>query len=144
MRLPTVSGYAPAVEKEHRWLPVLAQSLPVPVPGPLAMGLPGEGYPFTWSIRRWLDGEPPRREPNADLSGLALDVVEFINALQDIDPTGGPQAGSHSFYRGVSLANYNAETRHALDALTGRIQPYRLDPRHQHRPTGSGSQHAGD
>ncbi|MGH3830550.1 MAG: aminoglycoside phosphotransferase family protein [Pseudonocardiaceae bacterium] len=123
VRLPTASGYAPAVEKEHRWLPVLAQSLPVPVPVPLAMGRPGEGYPFTWSVRRWLDGEPPRREPSVDLSGLALDVAKFINALQGIDPTGGPQAGSHSFYRGASLANYDVETRRVLDTLTGRIDP---------------------
>src|SRR2546422_526333 len=56
VRLPTAVGYTPAIDKEDRWLPILAPSLPVPVPKPLAKGAPGEGYPFSWSIRGWLDG----------------------------------------------------------------------------------------
>jgi aminoglycoside phosphotransferase (APT) family kinase protein len=51
VRLPTAAHYVPAVDKEHRWLPILAGSLPVPVPTPLAVGQPGEGYPFPWSVR---------------------------------------------------------------------------------------------
>src|SRR5436309_2014011 len=35
VRLPTHASYAPAVAKEHRWLPVLAPRLPVPIPVPL-------------------------------------------------------------------------------------------------------------
>lgn len=58
VRLPTHESYVPAVDKEQRWLPVLAPRLPVPIPTPLAKGAPGEGYPFSWSIRRWLSGEP--------------------------------------------------------------------------------------
>ncbi|MDQ2846769.1 MAG: aminoglycoside phosphotransferase family protein [Actinomycetota bacterium] len=121
VRLPTASGYAPAVHKEHRWLPVLAPSLPVPVPVPLAKGAPGAGYPFAWSVRRWLDGEPALTASIADLPALATDVARFLVALQGIDPTGGPQAGEHTFYRGAPLAHYDAETRHALGALAARI-----------------------
>ena len=40
-------------------LPVLARSLPVPGPVPLAAGHPGEGYPFPWSVRGWLGGHDP-------------------------------------------------------------------------------------
>nr|WP_281355155.1 hypothetical protein [Phytoactinopolyspora limicola] len=35
-RLPTAAEYALAVEKEHRWLPVLAPALPLEIPVPLA------------------------------------------------------------------------------------------------------------
>ncbi|NED94052.1 aminoglycoside phosphotransferase family protein [Phytoactinopolyspora alkaliphila] len=56
VRLPTAEAYAPAVEKEDRWLPLLAPALPVPIPVPLAKGAPGEDFPFSWSVRRWLDG----------------------------------------------------------------------------------------
>src|SRR2546430_9115625 len=43
VRLPTAASYAPAVEKEDRWLPILAPSLPVAVPTPVATGRPREG-----------------------------------------------------------------------------------------------------
>jgi aminoglycoside phosphotransferase (APT) family kinase protein len=42
-------------------------------------------------------------------------------ALQNIDSTGGPVAGPHSFYRGGALATYDGETRRALAALEGKI-----------------------
>jgi aminoglycoside phosphotransferase (APT) family kinase protein len=32
VRLPSADGYVPQVEKEHRWLPVLAPQLPRPIP----------------------------------------------------------------------------------------------------------------
>ena len=46
VRLPRIGWAVAAVEKEHRWLPVLAPACPSPVPAPLAMGEPGEGYPW--------------------------------------------------------------------------------------------------
>lgn len=121
VRLPTHEMYAPAVDKEHRWLPVLAPLLPVPIPVPLAKGAPGEGYPFSWSIRRWLDGEPASRDRVDDLPGLAASVAEFILALQRIDAIGGPPAGRHSFFRGAAPTSYDEKTRRCLAALSGRI-----------------------
>jgi aminoglycoside phosphotransferase (APT) family kinase protein len=56
LRLPSAAPYALQVEKEHRWLPELAPHLPLPIPVPLAKGAPAEGYPFTWSVYRWLLG----------------------------------------------------------------------------------------
>ena len=120
VRMPTASGYVPAVEKENRWLPLLAPHLPVPVPVPVATGLPAEGYPFPWSIRRWLAGEPVTRA-NANLTGIAESVAEFVLALQRIDATGGPAAGAHSFYRGCSPVYYDDETRAAIASNAGVI-----------------------
>ncbi|WP_399098845.1 phosphotransferase [Streptomyces sp. 11x1] len=37
--------------------PSLARHVPLPVPEPVAVGAPGAGYPFPWSVRRWLPGE---------------------------------------------------------------------------------------
>ncbi|GAA0433565.1 aminoglycoside phosphotransferase [Acrocarpospora corrugata] len=124
-RLPTAAGYAPAVDKEHRWLPVLAPSLPVAIPEPVAKGFPGEGYPFNWSIRGWLDGETASLDRIDDLPEFATSVAGFIVALQRIDTTGGPAAGEHSFYRGVSPAHYDDETRRTLAVLDGRIDTAR-------------------
>lgn len=125
VRLPTAEHYVPAVAKEHRWLPVLAPSLPVPVPESLAKGVPGEGYPFEWSVRRWLDGRTASEYTIDDLPGFAVSIAEFILALQRIDASDGPRAGAHSFYRGAAPGHYDDETRRALAALTGRIDTRR-------------------
>jgi aminoglycoside phosphotransferase (APT) family kinase protein len=121
VRLPTAASYALAVDKEDRWLPILAPSLPVAIPVPLAKGVSGEGYPFGWSIRRWLAGATAGVDRIADLPGFAAAVAEFIVALQRVDATGGPRAGAHSFYRGASPAHYDEETRRSLAVLDGRI-----------------------
>jgi aminoglycoside phosphotransferase (APT) family kinase protein len=120
-RLPTAAGYVPAVAKENEWLPRLAPALPVAVPPILAMGAPGEGYPFPWSVRGWLPGEPVDPDRIDDLSGFAVSVAGFIRALQRCDTAGGPPAGEHSWYRGTSPAYYDDETRRCLVALEGRV-----------------------
>ena len=57
VRLPSAATYALQVEKEQRWLPRLAPLLPLPIPAPVAMGKPAEGFPWPWSIYRWIDGD---------------------------------------------------------------------------------------
>ncbi|MDT0341213.1 aminoglycoside phosphotransferase family protein [Streptomyces litchfieldiae] len=125
VRLPTAEGYAPAVAKEHRWLPELAPALPLPIPRIIARGVPGEGYPFDWSVRGWLDGDVATPERIDDMADFASAVAEFVLALQRVDATGGPGAGAHSFYRGASPAHYDDWTRRALAALDGRVDTAR-------------------
>jgi aminoglycoside phosphotransferase (APT) family kinase protein len=121
VRLPSAEGYAAQVGKEHRWLPRLAPHLPLPIPVPLAMGVPSDKYPWPWSVYRWLDGEAATIENIADLRQFAISLAQFLTALYRIDPTGGPPAGPHSFYRGGPLMVYDAETRQAIVALRGQI-----------------------
>ncbi|WLQ42524.1 aminoglycoside phosphotransferase family protein [Streptomyces laculatispora] len=121
VRLPTAAGYVPAVTKEHHWLPRLAPSLPVAVPPVLALGAPGEGYPYPWSVRRWLRGETAGPDRIDGLSRFAVSVAEFLLALQRCDASDGPLAGAHSWYRGASPAHYDEETRRCLTALKGRV-----------------------
>jgi aminoglycoside phosphotransferase (APT) family kinase protein len=124
VRLPSAAAYAAQVEKEHRWLPRLAPLLPLPIPAPLAMGEPAGGYPWKWSIYRWLHGDIAAPERIADLRDFATSLAQFLIALQRIDPTGGPSPGLHNFHRGGPLTTYDAETRHAIAALEGRINVY--------------------
>ena len=121
VRLPSAEGYTSQVEKEHRWLPILAPQLPLPIPVPLALGRPGEGFPWHWSIYRWLEGETASIERIDDINAFATGLAHFLAALQRIDPTDGPPPGPHNFYRGGSLMVYDAETRHAIAALDGTI-----------------------
>lgn len=121
VRLPSAAAYALQVEKEHHWLPRLAPHLPLPIPVPLAMGQPADGYPWHWSVYRWLDGEVASIECIADLRQFAIDLAEFLVALYRIDATGGPPPGPQNFYRGGSLTVYDDETRQAIAALEGAI-----------------------
>jgi aminoglycoside phosphotransferase (APT) family kinase protein len=109
------------VEKEQHWLPRLAPLLPLPIPVPMAMGEPAEGYPWHWSIYRWLDGEVATIERIADLRQFATALANFLVALQRADAAGGPPPGQHNFFRGGPLTVYDGETRQALDALDGKI-----------------------
>lgn len=120
-RLPTHSSYVAAVDKEHQWLPVLGPHLPVEIPEAVGKGAPGEGYPYPWAIRRWIPGATASAETIADLDEFARSIAAFILALQDVDATGGPLAGAHSFHRGAPPEYYHDETLEALAVLKGRI-----------------------
>lgn len=121
VRLPSAKAYSGQVEKEHRWLPWLAPHLPLPIPIPVALGVPANGYPWHWSVCRWLDGENAAVERIEDMNQLAAALARFLAALQRIDPSGGPPPGQHNFFRGASPAVYDTETRNAIAALHGRI-----------------------
>jgi aminoglycoside phosphotransferase (APT) family kinase protein len=124
VRLPRIHWADVSVDKEYRWLPRLAPLLPVAIPVPLARGAPalGEGYPWHWSVYRWLDGENPTVDDRGvsdhlgDAPGLATDLASFIAALQRIDPMGAPPAG-----RGAPLATRDVPTRAAIEALRGAV-----------------------
>lgn len=121
VRLPSAVGYAPQVAKEHCWLPYLAPHLPLPIPVPLAQGVPSNDYPWHWSIYPWIEGENATIERIADLPQFAITLAQFLAALQRIDATAGPVAGQHSAFRGGPLATYDAETRSAIAALDNQI-----------------------
>ena len=121
VRLPSADRYALQVDKEHRWLPILAPRLPLPIPKPLARGVPGNGFPRPWSIYRWLGGEPASVESITDLVAFASDLADFLAAMYRIDPAGGPPPGSHNFFRGGPLTTYDAEARNAISVLGDEI-----------------------
>ena len=121
VRMPSAPEYAAQVEKEQKWLPILAPLLPLPIPTPLAMGKPAEGYPWCFSIYRYLEGESAASAFISDLSEVAKKLAEFLIALQRIDPSDGPLPGPHSFYRGGALATYDEECAQALLALKDEI-----------------------
>ncbi len=122
VRLPRRMDAALQVEKESLWLPRLAPYLPLAIPVPLALGIPAAGYPFHWSVCRWLSGEDAVSSPVTDLHEAAISLSRFISALQKTDITGGPPPGTHNFFRGASLASRDAQTRAAIESLNGIIE----------------------
>jgi aminoglycoside phosphotransferase (APT) family kinase protein len=121
VRLPSAARYAEQAAKEQRWLPRLAPMLPLRVPVPIALGEPGEGYPWPWSVQQWLEGDAATLGRLGDLRRLAADLGQFLVALQRIPAQDGPAAGAHSFFRGGPLRTYDTEMRQCLVALRAAL-----------------------
>ncbi|WP_246257816.1 aminoglycoside phosphotransferase family protein [Amycolatopsis anabasis] len=116
VRLPRIPGAAKGVAAEQKWVPLLAPHLPVAMPTPVACGGPGEGYPYPWTVCRWLPGANPAVDDLASPEQLAADLAAFITALRRVDPAGAPSSS-----RGVPLATRDKPTRAAIAASEGLI-----------------------
>jgi len=119
VRLPRIADAEASMEKEQRWLPVLAPQLPLSIPTLLASGTPGEGYPFPWSVFRWLDGENATIERVRDLNEFAITLAQVITSLQQIHASDGPRPERGE--RGAPLAERDAAVRAAIMALNGVV-----------------------
>lgn len=125
-RLPRLDRTVATLEKERRWLPRLAPQLPLAVPIPLADGAPGDGYPFPWSVYRWLSGEDATVSRVSDERRLATDLAKFVSALQRVDPEDGPEPGEHNFFRGCPLEQRDAGTRASIASLASTLDAGRV------------------
>ncbi|MGV9284901.1 aminoglycoside phosphotransferase family protein [Streptomyces sp. NPDC003730] len=112
VRLPLVRGGVADVTTEREWLPRLAPLLPTAVPEVLGSGAPAEGYPWPWSVYRWLPGELPEAGALTDPESLAADLAAFVAAMRSVALPDPPNA-----YRGGPLATLDEPTRAALAAL---------------------------
>ncbi len=120
VRLPRIDWALSQIDKEHEWMPRFAPHLPLTIPIPLAKGKPDEGYPYHWSVYKWLEGENASIDQIIDPCQTAIELAQFITALQQIDTTGGPLAAEHNL-RGVPLKTRDKVTRESIAALKGKI-----------------------
>lgn len=122
-RMPRIEWATDQADSDQRWLPLLARYLPLAVPAPLAVGEPGEGYPWRWTVVQWLPGSNATAN-KVDLDQAALDLAKAVTALHSIDTAGGPvKTGTD---RGVPLAARDELTRRAIDELGDRIDQPRV------------------
>jgi aminoglycoside phosphotransferase (APT) family kinase protein len=111
VRLPRIHWATEQVDKEAWWLPRLAPSLPVAVPEPVAVGEPGEGYPYRWAVHRWLPGEGATLERMDDPVRFAIDLAGVVRALQTVPTEGAPPAVN----RARPLKAYTTLTLQAIE-----------------------------
>jgi len=116
VRLPSAEGYVPQSEKEHRWLPLLAPQLPLPIPEPIALGQPSALFPFPWSVYGWLEGEVLPTEAVVTDPRLAEELAGFLLALQAADSE-GPPPGVHSAFRGCPPGVWDEDVRRCIPLL---------------------------
>jgi aminoglycoside phosphotransferase (APT) family kinase protein len=119
VRLPRGKWAAGQSAKEHEWLPRLAPHLPLPIPVPLGVGHPAFGYPWDWSVWRWLPGETATVEGLADPRRTARELAEFLLALQQALPVEASAPNPHDEVTGVPLTKRDQATRAAIAAVEG-------------------------
>ncbi|MDO1581425.1 aminoglycoside phosphotransferase family protein [Rhizobium oryzicola] len=123
IRMPTAVRYIQQVEKERRYLPHLQAHLPYELPKPIAVGEPGHGYPFPWSIQSFIPGETITSPDAPDKRQLAAEIADFLRALHRVPAEDGPPPGTHNFFRGGSPSFYDSEVQTCLAKLGGVIDP---------------------
>jgi aminoglycoside phosphotransferase (APT) family kinase protein len=121
MRLPCRERTVATLVRERTWLPRLVRRLPLEIPLPVAAGKPGAGYPWTWSVYRWLEGENAIDAPVADLAQATADLAGLLEALHRVDLDGGPGPGEENFFRGAPLETFDARVRADLAQLRDEI-----------------------
>ncbi len=117
-RLPRIGWATEQAAKEAEWLPKLAPHLPLAVPVQLAMGHPAEGYPFEWSVYKWLPGENANGTID-DLDQAAVDLAAFVNALRRIDTADAPLRARGG--RGAPLVELDKPVRRSIAELGDRV-----------------------
>ena len=117
VRLPRRGVAADLIRHEQTWLPALANRIPIPIPSPLCVGVPGCGYPWFWSIVRWIEGEPADEAPPEP--DQAARLAGFLRALH----VKAPEEAPLNPWRGVPLRNRAASVEERFRRLASRNVP---------------------
>jgi aminoglycoside phosphotransferase (APT) family kinase protein len=122
IRLPRQPGGSSTIAKEARWLPHLQRVLPVQVPEIVAVCDPAVGYPESWSVLRWIDGDSlsapaNTRSLDAEASrALGKDLASIVLAFGEASVPSEARSDVHlRWYRGEPLKTRDADTRDAID-----------------------------
>lgn len=111
VRLPRRRLSAGVVEHEIRWLPMLADRLPLPIPAPLRVGVPSDEFPWSWTVVPWLPGLTAQAAPPVDAVAAARTLGGFVAALGQPAPADAPT----SRWRGVALADRHTRVVDRID-----------------------------
>lgn len=117
IRMPSGPDYVAQIEKENKWLPILAKNISLPITKPIALGMPNRDYPYPWAINEYIPGETACNTNVRSLESFAEEIAEFLKELQTIDTTNAPTAGEHNFYRGAHPSVYQEEVNESLRDL---------------------------
>ncbi|MGH9190010.1 MAG: aminoglycoside phosphotransferase family protein [Acidimicrobiales bacterium] len=116
-RLPRRQIAVPLTINEQRWLPELAQTLPLPVPVPVRIGRPSDAFPWPWSVVQWIEGHPGDRAEIIQPEETACRLGRFLRALHQEAPSNAPT----NPYRGVPLAERAPDFERWLSQIGSRV-----------------------
>jgi aminoglycoside phosphotransferase (APT) family kinase protein len=123
VRLPRRVAAASLLLNEQRWLPILSETLPLPVPAPLRIGSPSAIFPWSWSIVPWLTGSPADlTEPGPE---QILPLARFLRTLHQPAPADAPcnpVRGCALAYRAAALEVRAARVQARTTLFTGAVR----------------------
>lgn len=96
---------------------------PVATPEPVALGVPGSGYPLPWSVYRWLPGSPAGETRGADTPRFAQQLAGFVEAVRSLPTEGRTFEGKR---RGGRLTAHDTYVSEGLVRSAGLIDTARL------------------
>lgn len=117
VRMPRRESAAHLAVKEQRWVREVGEALPLAVPLPVYAGHPGRGYPWHWSVVKWLDGEPADQATITSPLAAAALLGGFLRCLHRRAPLDAPA----NAFRGVPLATRSDVLDARLGVLEGRV-----------------------
>ena len=123
VRLPRIGWARTQVERDAVWLPRLTPRLPVAIPAPVAVGDPGEGYPYPWAVHRWIEGEPAARSRMDDPKVFATDLARFVARLRETPADGDDVPVARNPAR--PLCDYDEATRVVIEGASHLIDTER-------------------
>lgn len=112
VRLPRTARAPALLRIEQTWLAVLAGRLPLPTPAPVRIGAPSPLFPHTWTVARWVHGDPGDLTPVTRVDA-AETLAGFLRALHEPAP---PEAPVNSA-RGVPLAGWHVGDGRFFEAV---------------------------
>ncbi|MEM1207440.1 MAG: aminoglycoside phosphotransferase family protein [Acidobacteriota bacterium] len=117
VRLPRRRVAVELLEREQRWLPVLARSLPLRVPAPVRIGRGGTAFPWPWTVQPWIAGRTANRSVPPASEGAAWG--RFLRTLHRPAPAEAPR----NPLRGVPLQDRAAKVGATLERLARGVDP---------------------
>jgi aminoglycoside phosphotransferase (APT) family kinase protein len=121
VRLPRRAVAVPLLRHEQRWLPEIAERMPVAVPAPVAVGEPGLEFPWPWSIVPWFDGAVAASASQAARDGIAGQLATALRALH----VSAPEDAPFNPVRGVPLADREAAVASRFDGMPALERAWR-------------------
>jgi aminoglycoside phosphotransferase (APT) family kinase protein len=119
VRLPRRAAAATLIVREQQWLPLLAPRLPLPVSAPARVGRPGHGFPWSWSVVPWFEGESGAAT-SINALPIARDLGRFLQALHRPAPPDAPLnpwRGVPLSHRAPSMADHITRVGDRLDRV---------------------------
>jgi len=114
VRLPRQPGGGATIDKEARWLPLVASQVSCAVPEVIGIGEPGFGYSERWAITRWLPGtrvRPPEQGRTGASGEFARDLAEFVRELRAMEVPSTAADDALTWYRGLTLDALDSDFR---------------------------------
>ena len=119
IRMPHRAMSAPLILSEQQALPLLVPQLDLEIPVPTALGTPSEslGYPWHWSVTRWIPGVEAAQATLAEPAATAYTLGRFYSQLHVDAPADAPV----NEFRGGPIAPRRPHLIERIESLGGRV-----------------------